>query len=204
MWVRIATFEGGDTEKLQKLNEERMSSGEMTPPEGMSHVLLLADKDRNRRQFVSFFESRDAIAAAEPRFEQMGDEVPEDIRGRRTGVDYHEVVIFDGDIEHAQTARVSSLTGSPDAIDEGFDKARDETLPKVRGLKGSVGAIGLADRESGRVTMITLWDSADSLRDSEQEADRIREQTAETSGQSIAGVDRYDVSMAQQVSGARA
>ena len=38
MWVRVATFEGGDTEKLDKLIEEQMSSGEMTSPEGMSSV----------------------------------------------------------------------------------------------------------------------------------------------------------------------
>jgi heme-degrading monooxygenase HmoA len=204
MWVRIATFEGGDTEKLQNLNEERMSSGEMTPPEGMNHVLLLADPGKSRRLFVSFFDSRDAIAAAEAGFEKMGDEVPEDIRGRRTGVDYHEVVIFDGDIDRAKAARVSSLDGSPDAIDEGVEKTRGETLAKVRELEGNVGAIGLADRDSGRVTMITLWDSADSLRASEQQADKIREQTAEMGGQRIASVDRYDVAMSRQVTGARA
>jgi hypothetical protein len=45
MWVRVATFEGGDTEKLDKLMDERMSSGEMAPPEGMSSVLVLDDKD---------------------------------------------------------------------------------------------------------------------------------------------------------------
>ena len=41
MWVRVATFEGGDTAKLDKLMDERMSSGEMTLPEGMSSVLML-------------------------------------------------------------------------------------------------------------------------------------------------------------------
>lgn len=29
MWVRVATFDGGDTEKLDKLMDERMESGEM-------------------------------------------------------------------------------------------------------------------------------------------------------------------------------
>jgi hypothetical protein len=29
-------------------------------------------------------------------------------------------------------------------------------LPKVRAITGNVGAIGLADRENGRVSMITL------------------------------------------------
>jgi hypothetical protein len=97
MWARLASFEGGDTEKLQKLNEERMQSGEMTPPEGMTHVLLLADNEKNRRMFVALFESREELDAAEPGFEAMGDEIPEDVRGRRTAVDYYEVV-FDEDV----------------------------------------------------------------------------------------------------------
>jgi hypothetical protein len=92
MWVRIASFEGGNQEELQRLREERMASGDMKPPEGMKRVLLLGDSDSNRRLFLAFFDSKDAIAAAEPRFEQMGDEMPEDIRGRRTSVDYYEVV----------------------------------------------------------------------------------------------------------------
>jgi hypothetical protein len=92
MWARIASFEGGDTEKLQKLNEERMQSGEMNPPEGIKRVMMLEDDENNRRMFVAMFDSREAIEAAEPRFESMGDEVPEDVRGRRTGVDYYEVV----------------------------------------------------------------------------------------------------------------
>ena len=65
MWVRVATFEGGDTEKLDKLMDERMASGEMTPPEGMSSVLVLDDKDAGKRKFLAFFESRDALEAAE-------------------------------------------------------------------------------------------------------------------------------------------
>src|SRR6058998_3315405 len=132
MWVRVATFEGGDTEKLTKLTEERMSAGEMTPPAGMNGMLSLADKDANKRKFITFFDSRDSIDAAEAGFDQMGDTIPEDIRGKRTTVHYYEVVIFEGDLEGAQAARVSALEGSPDSIDAGLDKTRGDTLPKVR------------------------------------------------------------------------
>ena len=59
MWVRVATFEGGDTEKLDKLVDERMSSGEMTTPEGMNSVLILDDKEAKKRKFLAFFDSRD-------------------------------------------------------------------------------------------------------------------------------------------------
>src|SRR4029079_5168076 len=102
MWVRVATFEGGDTQKLDKLMGERMSSGEMTPPEGMSSVLVLDDKDAKKRKFLAFFDSKDAITAAEPGFEQQGDTIPEEIRGKRTSVHYYEVVIHDGEIESAK------------------------------------------------------------------------------------------------------
>jgi hypothetical protein len=37
--------------------------------------------------------TREAIEAAEPIFEQMGDEIPEDARGRRVSKDYYEVVL---------------------------------------------------------------------------------------------------------------
>src|ERR1700757_569916 len=164
MWVRVATFEGGDTEKLDKLMDERMSSGEMPPPEGMSSVLILDEKDAKKRKFLAFFENRDALEAAEAGFDQQGDTIPEEIRGKRTSVHYYDVVIYDGSVDAAKAARVSLLEGSPESIDPGLDKTRDDTLPKVRAINGNVGAIGLADRDNGRVSVITLWDSADSLR----------------------------------------
>lgn len=204
MWVRVATFEGGDTEKLDKLMDERMSSGEMPPPAGMSSVLILDDKNAKKRKFFAFFESRDALEAAEAGFDRQGDTIPEEIRGKRTSVHYYDVVIYDGEIDAAKAARVSLLEGSPESIDAGLENTRGDTLPKVRAINGNVGAIGLADRDSGRVSMITLWDSPDSMRASAQEADQLRQRIAETSDQRIANVVPYDVSRAQTVEHVRA
>jgi hypothetical protein len=94
MFARIATFEGGDVERLRQLNEERMASGEMKPPPGLKRAMVLQG---DRRLFISFFDSRDDLEAAEARFEAMGDEMPEEIRGTRVGVDVYEVV-FDGEM----------------------------------------------------------------------------------------------------------
>jgi len=204
MWVRVATFEGGDREKLDQLMEERMSSGEMRPPDGMSSVLILDDKDAGKRKFLAFFDSREALEAAEDGFDKQGDSIPEEIRGKRTSVHYYDVRIYDGDVGRAKAARVSLLEGSPESIDAGFDKARGETLPKVRAINGNVGAIGLADRDNGRSSMITLWDSADSMRASAQEADELRKRTADMSAQTVANVALYDVTMADTMAGARA
>jgi hypothetical protein len=92
MYARVASFEGGDEQRLQQLNEERRSAGTMNPPEGVKKVMLLGKNDSGKRLFITFFDSREAVQAAEQRFEQMGDEIPEDVRGRRTSVDVYEVV----------------------------------------------------------------------------------------------------------------
>jgi hypothetical protein len=52
--------------------DERMSSGEMPPPEGMSSVLILDDQDAKRCKSLAFFESRDALEAAEGRVRSAG------------------------------------------------------------------------------------------------------------------------------------
>ena len=92
MYARVASFEGGNTERLRQMNEERMSSETMDLPDGMSRMVLLSNDAGDRRLFLTFFDSRAALEAAEARFEQMGDEIPEDVRGQRTSVDVYEVV----------------------------------------------------------------------------------------------------------------
>ena len=128
----------------------------MTPPEGMNSVLILDDRDAKKRKFLAFFDTKDAIAAAEPAFEQQGEKIPEGIRGGRTSVHYYEVVIDDSEIEHARAARVSVLEGSPDAIDASLDKTRVETLPILSpGIIGvGMGAFTLSYDEYARTTLV--------------------------------------------------
>src|SRR5205823_3606211 len=98
------------------------------------------DKDAKKRKFLAFFESRDALEAAEAGFDRQGDTIAEEIRGKRTSVHYYEVVIYDGELEAAKAARVSLLEGSPESIEAGLDRTRGDTLPKVRAIGGNVGA----------------------------------------------------------------
>ncbi len=88
MFARVATFEGGDMERLRQLAEERTASGDAGPP-GVKRVMVLQN---GRRLFITFFDTREELEAAEQQFERMGDEIPEDVRGTRVGVDVYEVV----------------------------------------------------------------------------------------------------------------
>jgi heme-degrading monooxygenase HmoA len=203
MYARVASFEGRDASLTDELIQRVRDQGPTSVPDAKG-FLGLFDRERGTSLGITFFDSEEAIRNSEQAFEDMAEQFPAEMRGRRTSVDVYEVTIFDGDAERAKAARVSTLEGSPESIDDSTTKVQSETLPQLREVEGNVGAIGLADRKSGRVTVITLWESADALRQSEQQADRLREQAAESGGQRIAGVDRYEVALAQQLSGVRA
>jgi len=89
--ARIATFEGGDAEEMRRLNNEMLvERGATALPPGTLRVMVLM-KDESTWSVISFFDSEDAAAAAEERFEQMGDEIPESVRGKRRSVESFEV-----------------------------------------------------------------------------------------------------------------
>jgi hypothetical protein len=203
MYARVASFEGRDASLTDQLIQRVRDVGPTSVPDAKG-FLGLFDRERGTGLGITFFDSEEAIRSSEQAFEDMAKNFPQEMRGRRTSVDVHEVVVFEGDAERAKAARVSALEGSPDKIDDSVGKVRSETVPRVRELSGNVGMIGLADRSSGRITAITLWDSQDSLRQSEQQANQLREQAAGFGGQRIGSVDRYEVAVVQQLSGVHA
>ena len=60
-------------------------------PPGLRGVLSLVDADSGRQLFITLFDSRKAIEAAESKFEQMGAQIPEEMRRLRVSRDYYEV-----------------------------------------------------------------------------------------------------------------
>jgi hypothetical protein len=88
--ARIATFEGGDADEMARRNNEMLVERATELPAGILRVMVLM-KDESRWSVVSFFDTEEAAAAAEKRFEQLGDEIPESVRGKRIGLETFEV-----------------------------------------------------------------------------------------------------------------
>lgn len=194
MHARVAAF-AGDMSKIDDLIgtiRERMSAGEDIP--GAKRFLMLIDREGGTSLGITFFDSEEAIRAAEPIFERMGDEVPEELRGRRTSVEAYEVAI-DDIADGAHAARVSSLEGSPGGIDEGIAFINEQIRPEAADLTGWRGILTLADRQTGKAKTITFWDGPESLRASEARADELRGQAADAMGDTISSVNRYEVAL---------
>jgi heme-degrading monooxygenase HmoA len=90
-------------------------------------------------------------------------------------------------------ARVSTIEGSTGQLDEGINRMKREIIPAVKQL-GAQGVISLADRTSGKSLTITLWDTEEDLRESEEQANRLRKQVSEGVGATgEPQVERYEV-----------
>ena len=94
-------------------------------------------------------------------------------------------------------ARVSTYQGDPAQIDQGLDYARENILPRVKQVDGFEGVYYLVDRQSGKALTITLWKSEEALRASEEEADRLRSESAESASATIENVERYEVGISE-------
>ena len=99
MIARIATFEGGDADEMRRLNNEMLVERSTDLPAGLIRVMVLM-RDDGHWSVVSFFEDEEAARAAEARFEEMGDEIPERVRGKRVGLESYEVA-FDVEMVRA-------------------------------------------------------------------------------------------------------
>ncbi len=92
-------------------------------------------------------------------------------------------------------ARVSTFQGQPDQTAEGIRVAREQILPAARLQEGFRGIYLLFDRESGRSLSITLWETEEDLRASEEAANRARSESAAAAGDMVIGVERYEVAL---------
>jgi heme-degrading monooxygenase HmoA len=91
-------------------------------------------------------------------------------------------------------ARVSFYDAPTEGVDAGIEQFRSVTA-SVEQMQGSQGGMLLVDRENGKAITITLWDSADDLEATSEQANQIRQQVADTAGLSIRSVEGYEVAV---------
>ena len=92
-------------------------------------------------------------------------------------------------------ARMSTLEGPPDQLDEGLPYVREQVLPLMQQQDGFKGFIALGDRQSRKLVGVSLWESEQAMRASEEVGDRTRSESAEAVSAAVAGVERYDVGL---------
>lgn len=89
-------------------------------------------------------------------------------------------------------ARVSVFQMTPDELDAGVEYGRG-TIVEMMEMAGFRGNLALLDREAGRITSITLWESEEAMNTSEERAKSMRSSGATAIDGSVISVDRFEV-----------
>lgn len=80
--------------------------------------------------------------------------------------------------------------------------SRDDAVSAFEGSRGAIhqmqgnqGAMLLVSPEGDKAITITLWESEQALRASEEQANQVRQEAAETGALTIRGVEPYEVAL---------
>jgi heme-degrading monooxygenase HmoA len=90
-------------------------------------------------------------------------------------------------------ARVSIYEGRPEQLDEMHHEGVEHVLPALEMQEGFNGGLVLADRQSGKVLAVTLWESEQAMDATEDASHWLRIFSAQSSGGTISSVQRYEV-----------
>lgn len=83
-------------------------------------------------------------------------------------------------------ARHVTVHGSRDKMDEGIRSLRERVLPALRDCAGFKGQLLLVDRDKGEAIGISLWDTEENMRASEDKVQAARQHTVDQVGASSA------------------
>jgi heme-degrading monooxygenase HmoA len=90
-------------------------------------------------------------------------------------------------------ARITKFEGPPERVEELRYAVVERTLPAVERLEGFAGALVLANRQSGNLQVIVLWESEQAMSASEESAYWFRIYSSEASSETVTGVERYEL-----------
>jgi heme-degrading monooxygenase HmoA len=90
-------------------------------------------------------------------------------------------------------ARVSTYESRPEQLDEMHHEGVEHVLPALQMQHGFSGGLVLADRQSGKVLAVTLWESEQAMDATEDASHWLRIFGAEAGGGTISSVQRYEV-----------
>lgn len=90
-------------------------------------------------------------------------------------------------------ARVTTQQGSPDGLDASLKVVQEQIVPAAREMSGFERILILADRASGKSLGITLWESEEAMRASEETATTLRAAVAGAGGADVVSVEHLEV-----------
>ena len=90
-----------------------------------------------------------------------------------------------------------AFEGSPEEIEAAVELAREELLPLERRMPGFRGLILLADEQERRLVSLSLWESEELMRQSEESARMLVRTAASSVGGKRVSIEPFEVALVE-------
>lgn len=158
---------------------------------GNQGAFLLVNRETGAGFGITYWESAKALASSEQAGIQSRTQATKSVPGTQiVNVERGELMIMDrAQPPKAGTfVRVVTVNGDPEKLDAAIVDIRNNVLPVLKALKGYRATIVSVDRQSGRLSASTVWESKADLDASESKIAGPRANSAK-----IAGAGPHDV-----------
>jgi quinol monooxygenase YgiN len=152
---------------------------------GNQGAVLLVNRQTGAALGITYWESAKALAASEQVGVQSRTQSTKNVPGSQiVNVERAELMIMDRAQEpKAGTfVRMVTVNGDPEKLDAAIVQIRNHVLPVLKAQKGYRATIASVDRQSGRLTASTVWDSHADLDASESKLAGPRAEAAKAAG----------------------
>jgi heme-degrading monooxygenase HmoA len=158
---------------------------------GNQGAVLLVNRQTGAGMGITYWESAKALAASEQVGTQSRTQAIKNVPGTQiVNVERAELMIMDraASPKEGSFIRLVTANGDPEKLDAAIVHMRNQVLPLLKAQKGYRATIASVDRQSGRLSVSTVWDSKADLDASEGKLAGPRAEVAR-----LAGAGPHDV-----------
>jgi len=158
---------------------------------GNQGASLLVNRQTGAGIGITYWESAKALAASEQIGTQSRTQSVKNVPGSQiVNVERAELMIMDrvAAPKEGSFVRVVTANGDPEKLDASIVQMRNQVLPLLKAQKGYRATIAAVDRQTGRLSVSTVWDSKADLDASEGKLAGPRAEVAR-----LAGAGPHDV-----------
>ena len=170
-------------EAIQNFETSILKTVRATP--GNQGAVLLINRQTGAGLGVTYWESAKAMAASEQMGMQTRTQSAKAVPGSQiVNVERAELMIMDrAAAPKAGTfLRLVTVNGDPEKLDAAIVHIRNNSLPIAKALKGYRALVAAVDRQTGRLSASTTWDSMAELDASETKMAGTRAEAAKIAG----------------------
>jgi heme-degrading monooxygenase HmoA len=157
-------------------------------------IVLLANPEEGKGIGITYWADKKALDASSEAMKKVRENATQSAGTRIADVDTGELLSMEreGEPRPHTFVRVNTLQGKPEQIDAALAAYKKDVVPVLKSLKGFRAATFVANRESGKVWVTSIWDTAADREASDAKLTELRRSIAATAGAGDPKVEQFE------------